>query len=346
MKCRFLVILSVSIAYCCNGQYRFEGQLAQDSIPKTVYLSVIEDYRKLSRVYMEQIFRKTTTDSLGFFSFEGSNLSDDNRILRIHIDNCRDVDLGVPHIFNRCSDTESVTFIANNRDTISFPKTFGNEVLCDISSTNPKSELLLKADALKAEMAFDFADFRSAANRKLNTEKWFGQLQRFGKESNEPLAELYIYDFLSDRRNETYAYYLNDVVENDYYSGLENRLQEGYEKTSFAQLYSDEIAVDKTIRPLKSTTSINWKWIFAGLLGLSVLLNLYLYRKSRQKNPERHLEKLTAQEKKIVDSILNDKTNKEIATALFIRHSTVKTHINNLYKKLSVSSRDEIKALF
>lgn len=346
MKRPFLFILLLTIAHFCSGQYHFEGQLAQDSLRKTVYLSVIEDYRKLSRTYLEQIFRKTTTDSLGYFRFEGSNLSGDNRIFRIHIDDCPDSSSNSNHLFSGCSDIKSVTFIANNRDTIVFPKTFANEVLCDISSTNPKSDALLQVDALKEEMSFDFADFRSIANRKLNTKKWFEHLQRFGRELNEPLAELYIYDFLSDRRNDTYPYYLNDVAENDYYTDLESRLENTYENTAFTQLYADEIAVDRNLRTQKSTNHFDWKWIFAGLLGLSVLLNLFLFKKSRQKNPKHRLWKLTAQERKIVDNILNDKTNKEIATALFISHSTVKTHINNLYKKMNVSSRDEIKGLF
>ncbi|HIN98295.1 MAG TPA: LuxR family transcriptional regulator, partial [Flavobacteriaceae bacterium] len=48
----------------------------------------------------------------------------------------------------------------------------------------------------------------------------------------------------------------------------------------------------------------------------------------------------------ILDLILDQKSNKEIATELFVSVSTVKTHINNIYKKLGVSSRDEVKALY
>ncbi|KAA3625575.1 MAG: DNA-binding response regulator, partial [Flavobacterium sp.] len=35
-----------------------------------------------------------------------------------------------------------------------------------------------------------------------------------------------------------------------------------------------------------------------------------------------------------------------IASEMFVSVSTVKTHINNLYKKLKVSSRDEVKTLY
>ena len=346
MKYPLLFIFSLIATNLCNSQYLFEGQLAKDTPSKTVYLSVIEDYRKLSRVYMEQIYRKTTTDSIGFFRFDGSNLPVDNRIYRIHIDDCADAGSSTNHIFGRCTDTKSITFIANNNDTLFFPRTFEDEVLCDITSTNPNSDALLQIDALKEEMVFDFTDFRSEANRKLNTHKWFDKLQQFGKGLNDPLAELYIYDFLSDRRNETYNYYLSDVADNNYYVGLKDRLQKTYGNTSFTQLYSDELAIDQQIRPLKGSAGFDWKWILASLLGLSVLLNLYLWRRNKPKKTGDILQKLTIQERKIVEHILADKTNKEIATDLFISHSTVKTHINNLYKKLGVSTREEVKSLF
>ena len=44
--------------------------------------------------------------------------------------------------------------------------------------------------------------------------------------------------------------------------------------------------------------------------------------------------------------MLENKTNKEIASALFVSVSTIKTHINNLYKKLEVTSREEMVLRF
>ena len=57
-------------------------------------------------------------------------------------------------------------------------------------------------------------------------------------------------------------------------------------------------------------------------------------------------ELLTKQEEKILSLLLDDKSNKEIADVLFISVSTVKTHINNLYKKLKIQSREDVKRLF
>jgi DNA-binding CsgD family transcriptional regulator len=341
----FFFLLSAS----SYSQYSFDGQIADNVDGKTVYLSIIEDYRKLSRPYLEQIIKKTTVDSLGYFKFQGDNLSNDNRIYRIHVDECSEDALDSNHFLGRCPNSRSILFIANNQDTITFPTSFADEVLCEITSTNTKSEAMLQVNALKEEMAFDFYDFRSEANRKLNSKKWFNTLQGFGKNLDEPLIDLYVFDFLSDKRNETYSYYLKDISTNDYYENLGQRLEEKYPNTVFTELYQTEIATDLQIANQTKSVYSNWKWIIGSLLALSIILNIYfIYRqKSLHKNHKNIVTgKLTAQEKKIVNEILKDKTNKEIASDLFISLSTVKTHINHLYKKLEVSSREEIKALF
>ena len=346
---KIVVVLFFLLSFKSYSQYSFDGQIADNVDGKTVYLSIIEDYRKLSRPYLEQIIKKTTVDSLGYFKFQDDNLSTDNRIYRIHVDECSEDVLDSHHFLARCPHSRSILFIANNQDTITFPTSFADEILCEITSTNTKSEAFLQIDALKEEMAFDFYDFRSEANRKLNSKKWFNTLHDFGKNIDEPLVELYVFDFLSDKRNETYSYYLKDISTNDYYENLGQRLEEKYPNTVFTALYQTEITTDRQIADQSLTVYSNWKWILGSLLALSILFNIYfIYRqKSLLKNHKNNATaKLTAQEKKIVNEILKDKTNKEIASELFISLSTVKTHINNLYKKLEVSSRDEIKSLF
>jgi DNA-binding CsgD family transcriptional regulator len=50
---------------------------------------------------------------------------------------------------------------------------------------------------------------------------------------------------------------------------------------------------------------------------------------------------LSEREKQVLDFIVLGKSNKEIADLLYIALSTVKTHINNIYKILEVQSRRE-----
>jgi len=55
---------------------------------------------------------------------------------------------------------------------------------------------------------------------------------------------------------------------------------------------------------------------------------------------------LSAKEWQILKLVAEGKTNKEIAAAQFVEVSTVKTHLNNIYGKLSVSNRKEARAKF
>jgi len=55
---------------------------------------------------------------------------------------------------------------------------------------------------------------------------------------------------------------------------------------------------------------------------------------------------LTSKEVLVLRLLAESKTNKEIAAELFIELSTVKTHINNIYTKLSVSNRKEARSKY
>ncbi|MCL6273629.1 helix-turn-helix transcriptional regulator [Muricauda sp. 2012CJ35-5] len=343
-----ITIIALLIGLLGHSQYKFHGQVDSTFVGNPVYLSLVEDYRKSSRIYLEQIISRSYVDSVGNFAFVGDNLSTTNRIYRIHLDECEKQD-DTHHFMGQCNSSQSVLFIANNNDTVHFPISFTDQDLCTIHSSNSKSGQLLQVAQLKEEMIFDFMDFRSEANQKLNSKKWFARLQEFGLNAKEPLTELYIFDFLSDRKNETYPYYLQDVSNNPYYIGLHERLNNNYVGADFTRQFEAEINADKQLASFSGEKPVNWQWILGLLLAVSVSFNLYLlnrYKKRQKNNRSAQLQMLTPQEQKIVQLIMEDKTNKEIAADLFISHSTIKTHINNLYKKLNVSSRQEVVALF
>lgn len=345
---RFVVYVCLLFATKGFSQYAFSGQVDTEKWQNTVYLSLIEDYRQLSGVYAEQIISKTNANSLGFFQFTGDQIEDQHRMYRIHVDNCAEMTRDLNHFTGDCPDSREVLFIAKNSDTIQFPLSFDKEMFCDINSTNEKAMALIRVDSLKEAMGFAFSEIRSTANKKLNTKKWFETLQEFGLELNEPLAELYIYAFLSERSNEFYQYYLNDLKSNTYYDDLEKRLANNYPNSAYLNTYSTEIASDKyTVSNDKQKSS--WPNYIYLLIGLSVLLNILLIVKllKNRKNYKTALTNaLSKQEQKILDHILENLTNKDIAERMFISVSTVKTHINNIYKKLKVQSREEVKQLF
>ena len=208
--------------------------------------------------YIKKIINKVKVDS-NFFKFKGSNLDVKNKIYRIHIDNCNEFDRN--HFNGKCDTSTEIIFIANNKDTINLPISLDNQMFCDIESNNKQSNVFFKIDSLKELMMYDYAAYNSDANRKLNNKKWFTTLQRFGKQLNEPLAELYSYNFLSDRRGDLYSHYLKDVSSNDYYDGLLERLKNKYPNTSYIEQYESELKSDRFMLASKSKKTTNKRFL-------------------------------------------------------------------------------------
>ncbi|WP_407557392.1 response regulator transcription factor [Winogradskyella sp. 4-2091] len=341
----FIVISSV-----CKAQYSFSGYTNPEEWDTSVYLSIVDDYRKMAGVYSEQIIAKTTADSTGHFEFKGNILDFDNRIYRIHVDRCSDDKQGVNHFNGHCSDSEALLFIAKNTDTLKLPFSFGKQIFCEVESNNPKANAFLKIDSLKNDMRFAYGEFRSEANRRLNNKKWFKTLQSYGETLNEPLAELYIFTYLSERSSDLHSYYIEDLKNNNYYDNLKARLEQSYPNTLYTKQYKNELEADRYMLENSSgKTNSNLNVLLYSFLALSLILNgffLFRYWKQNKSKIEDLKAKLSKQEQVVLEHLLMDKTNKDIAESLFLSVSTVKTHTNNIYRKLNVQSRDDAKSLF
>lgn len=350
MNRQILFVLFITLSNICLGQYSFTGYVDADRWQNTAYLSIVEDYRKLSGVYSEQIIAKTEADSTGFFKFEGSALEPTQRIYRIHVDNCPKDDKDSNHFNGHCKDSKEILFIAKNTDSIHFPLSFDKQMFCDVTSNNPKTLSLARVDSLKDDMRFAYTDIKSEANRRLNDKTWFKKLQEYGEDLNEPLAELYIYAFLSDRSSDLHDYYLEDLKNNPYYTNLQDRLASYYASTNYSKQYDAELASDQFLISNNSKSeSFDWNYLLYALLALSILGNVLFFVSKKRKQSQNKSDlrsKLTKQEQNILDCILENKTNKEIAETMFVSVSTVKTHTNNIYRKLNVQSRSEAKLLF
>ena len=64
----------------------------------------------------------------------------------------------------------------------------------------------------------------------------------------------------------------------------------------------------------------------------------------QQTNKKSLISELTARQKEVYELIISGKSNKEIMANLYIEQSTLKSHINQIYKKLNIKSRRELKS--
>lgn len=57
------------------------------------------------------------------------------------------------------------------------------------------------------------------------------------------------------------------------------------------------------------------------------------------------LNELSLRQREVLDLIMQGRSNKEITSILTIEHSTLKTHINSIYKILGISNRKEAQLI-
>ena len=89
-------------------------------------------------------------------------------------------------------------------------------------------------------------------------------------------------------------------------------------------------------------TTNYWKLYLAGCVLLVLALSAYGYLFYKRRSILKIWRELSQREMDIVGLILSGKSNKEVALALNIELSTVKTHVNNIYAKLGVNNRKDL----
>jgi len=91
----------------------------------------------------------------------------------------------------------------------------------------------------------------------------------------------------------------------------------------------------------KEEKKTNYLFLTSGILLISIG-SVFLGNQFFRYKKESDFTKLTDREKYIVSLISQGMSNKDIGNELSISLSTVKTHINNIYKKLHVTSRSDM----
>lgn len=337
VRVRQFLLLFLLLPSICIGQYQFKGSVTDRFKNKPISLSLITDLNKTERVYLDQIIQQTTTDSLGNFVFSGNQLPKYNSLLRLHIDTCNDT-VGNRHFMQACEDTKSILFLAKNKDSLHFPMSDFGEAFCSIEGTNPLAQYFLDFEALKNEFIHDFTGKETSAEKQLKFKRWFTQFHEFARAQNEPLLDAYILFYLGNPTAETYDAYKSFLKEHQtnkplFKTANTNTLDSNFNTQIDQKLASLGLVATDTY------TTLNVFWFVLSIVGGLVVVFI-LYRITKRTSTKTNLKAiLTPQEYKIAMAIAAQKTNKEIATELFISLSTVKTHINNIYKKLGVTDR-------
>ena len=353
-----ILILSVNV----KSQYYIEGQIKDTNGIENqyAYLSVVDGWNDFHKIEEQYIIQSKKIDSLGAFRFEGNELSKSKSFFRIHFGPQSNPNLIIGYPRNY------FYFILGNQDSISLEiKSISFALITALQSTIAENDdlqdLSVKIDsfrtmAFRASMPTEFQKDTVSINLAsskfdqkggviwenrlaiINTKKQ-NQLARYISEYNNPLLNLYAlysgsFDFKKHSalftKVATYLRALN--VDKKYAHSLDEYIA--------ASSYKD---TSKENRILKYTL------LLSGTINLIFLLLFLLHKRQKYlaKNKKKSsFSNLTSKEMQIVKLICGHKTNKEIATHLAISTATVKTHINNIYRKLDINSRQELIAQF
>jgi len=339
-----LIYIFLTMALACNSlqaKYQVRGQvnLGEEWQPK-VFMAAIHNLNDYYRTSSKLIINTAEVDEDGNFVLEGENLPNEKLFYRLYLMKNDNTD------FDAClyvggDDHNFVHLILDNATQVN--------VSADPSSLAPfgsyeingsDENLLMRELSSIVFPSFYFYKIQFPTELRFSEEKLHSDLKNFVDTCQNSLVALAAVNNMD----------FDNFFENnkEFYLQFQDRIKADLPNSPYTKNFKRK--VNYYLGGEESRTNI-WKWIsfsLLGLLGISLWMNL---RKSATSVVEEIVpeeiapltEKLTKKEHEILACIQTGKSNKEIASELFVEVSTVKSHINKIYSKLEVSSRAELQ---
>ncbi len=332
-------IFSIFISISSYSQYSISGYLKTNTPNKMIYLSLLRFDEENSQ-YENQIVTSVKTDSSGYFEINGALLSEQNKFYRIYA-NLSETSLD----FIRDSKRKNYhNFIFSNKDSIFFAKNNSEFWFSDSYNTNVADKEWTKLIEFENELKNEFIEPKNSEAKSQIKNSFLQKYKTYSRDSiKSPLIKLLAYSNLKTEIGKLDSDYQNDP---NFYNDILLNLKNEYGNTSYYLQFREEIAQLSLNKIVKNYSF--YKYLSFILLFLVIILTLLLFRtlKEKRKILNQNIKvatlSLTKQEQKIAELITKGKSNKQIASELFISISTVKTHITNIYSKLKVTSRHQI----
>lgn len=323
----FFFLLWAGLWFNTQAQFRFNGSLGPEWAGQTISLSLIENPLGSDRVYADQILLQTVVDSLGQFAFSGDFLPPTLRLYRIHASPCFDHGHQGEQ---KCRELEERIFVAHNQNQLKFQSYPEGGFLCQ--GIPPSSDLGLHAQDLR--MALPFGDLAglTETSRSLQFKQWLAEVEDFYSNCKDPLLTLYALGDVLVERSEYRAQLLTAGI--PFLSDLQEKLERDYSDTPYVESLSIVLAT-------APSESFPWYHLGWALLLLPVFL---WYRRGRKRTPSTLFSELSTKEQALLADIATGMSNKELAESHHISLSTVKTHLNNIYRKTGLENRKELIA--
>lgn len=327
---RNIRIVLIIIALCCcniitgqgfnNG--KINGIIKTDSTwTSKVYLSYLPTYSDIYSISSEMIIAESNIDSLGYFEFKIDFLPKEQKLYRLHLAKKSD---SKSSLIIGGSNENYLLFIANKNSVISLKTKSSSPIFRNVDFNDSKvnsdfqkiTDLVHKSDSIASES--------EAYKRKFIEDNLNQELLKIADSSKNPMISLYAI-YKSDFES-------NHLANEKFYKSFLK------EWTKLDNAYINDLRKKLPFKEPKKNV------LFDLLLYFMLIIVGYLIGKYVSLKKQR-IEKLSVQERKILELLRNGASNKEISEEFNIGISTVKSHVSSILNKLNVKSRKEIMNL-
>ncbi len=346
---RLFLILVFALAFLniASAEYRITGVVnLSPNWQRQIFLSTVDKLDNYYKANPSNIIQVGSINEDGSFTINGDNLPPDARYYRLYLIKEENTE------FDACmyiggDDHNFIHLILDNNTQI--------HLEADQSSSSPFSNYqvlgsspntLFKSLSELIFPSFYFHEIKFPSELQFSKQKLNRDLFQFADTCQNTLVSL------AALVNTDIDQYYEE--ESEIYKSFAERLSNDLPNHDYTDNYFRKLNYHQGSK--SSNMALPW-WaaILIAMLSISLFISVLRIRNlstrtqesipTNTNTPEKKRPALTQQEEKILTLIYEGKSNKEIASELFIELSTVKTHINKLYAKLNVKNRNEARQI-
>lgn len=348
---KILPLFFLMLPLVCRAQYKVEGRLGDESGKwGTIYLEYIPSIENLTHLMVENVVGTSQLDSMGSFLIEGMGLPQGKHLYRLFLMK-KSEENGSYGITNGSIRNFNIVVLDNNSHVNVQCGDVSDSFANCIFLNNPESEAISQLyDQITAPILMELARDSILPPSEMKAEFLFKQMSdlllNFADTTNYALPGILALQLLPDFEK-------TFTEQPAFFSRFAKKASGLDAKSPYVMEFNAKILALDTRHFGKGQ---DWtRPLLYFFIGLSVFLLLFVFRlKTKLKRyeavhpqstvPDRAvLETLSPKELEVLQLMAGGKSNKEIAGALFIETSTVKSHINKIYQKLSISTRQEAR---
>lgn len=311
-----------------------------------IYMAAIDKLDDYYKTSADLIIKTADIDENGDFILSGSNLPSEKRFYRLYLIKEVNSEFDACHYFEG-EDHNFVHIILDNNSEIEI-EPFLNTLapFGEYNISGNKENQLMRTLSDIVFPSFYFYKIKFPNERQFEEVEFQRNLKHFADTCSNPLVAL------AAVNNTDIEHFFDD--NKTFYFDFLNRLKKELPKSGYTQNFEKKLNYLAGYQPSESS---GFK-ILSACLFLALLFAVYYIWNLKARlqqlksdsvkisNPVKVAPSLTKKEEEILEFIKTGKSNKEIASALFIELSTVKTHINKIYSKLGIKNRKEAKSYF